>query len=112
LLASLISLSQNEPMIVVIGQFNFHPDDFEAARALAATLMQETVQEDGCIKYAFAEDLVQRSCLQLNECWRDDAALSAHFLTPHIQAFRDGLKSLRMEKRVVKRYEVSASSDL
>jgi quinol monooxygenase YgiN len=99
-------------MIIVLGQFEFHPDDFASAKLLAATLMQETVKEDGCMKYAFAADLTRPSCLQLSECWRDDAALSAHFLTAHIQAYREGLKSLRVLKRVVKRYEVGASSNL
>jgi quinol monooxygenase YgiN len=99
-------------MIVVLGQFDFHAEDFEAAKELAAVLMEATVQEDGCMKYAFAADLTHPNRLQLGECWRDDAALSGHFLTPHIKAFREGLKSLRMEGRVVKRYEVGASSDL
>jgi quinol monooxygenase YgiN len=99
-------------MIVVLGQFEFHPDDFESAKALAATLMRETVQEDGCMKYAFAADLTRPACLQLSECWRDDAALSAHFLTPHIQAYRNGLKSLRVISRVVKRHEAAEGRDL
>jgi quinol monooxygenase YgiN len=99
-------------MIIVLGKFEIHPDDFESVKALAAALMRETVKEDGCMKYAFAVDLTHPNRLQLGECWRDDAALSAHFLTPHIKAFREGLKSLRMEGRVVKRYEVGASSDL
>jgi quinol monooxygenase YgiN len=98
-------------MTIVLGEFEFHPDDFETAKLLAATLMRETVKEDGCMKYAFAEDLT-RPALQLSECWRDDAALSAHFLTAHIQAYREGLKSLRVLKRVVKRYAVTASGDL
>jgi len=99
-------------MIIVLGEFEFHPDDFPAAKLLAATLMQETVKEDGCIKYAFATDLTRPACLQLSECWRDDAALSAHFLTPHIHAYRDGLKALRVVKRVVKRHEAAEGADL
>lgn len=99
-------------MIIVLGQFEFHPDDFPSAKVLAATLMRETVKEDGCMKYAFATDLTRPDCFQLSECWRDDAALSAHFLTRHIQAYRDGLKSLRVVSRVVKRYEATASGDL
>jgi quinol monooxygenase YgiN len=99
-------------MIIVLGQFEFHPDDFESVKTLATTLMRETVNEDGCMKYAFAADLAEPNCLQLSECWRDDAALSAHFLTPHIQAYREGLKSLRVLNRVVKKYGVTGSSDL
>jgi len=99
-------------MILVLGQFDFHPEDFEAAKALAATLMEETAREDGCLKYAFAADLVQPNRLQLGELWRDDASLAAHFLTPHIQAYRDGLARLRVLKRAVQRHDVTATRDL
>jgi quinol monooxygenase YgiN len=99
-------------VIIVLGEFEFHPDDFEAAKGLAATLMRATLMEDGCMKYAFAADLTRAGCLQLSECWRDGAALSAHFLTAHILAYREGLKSLRVVKRVVKRYEAAELGDL
>jgi len=99
-------------MIIVIGQFEFHPKDFQAAKILATTLMQETVKEDGCMKYAFAADLIHPNTLQLSECWRDDAALSAHFLTAHILAYRSGLQSLRVVSRTVKRYDVTSARDL
>jgi quinol monooxygenase YgiN len=99
-------------MIVVLGQFDFHPEDFDAAKALAATLMEETAREDGCLKYAFAADLVHPNRLQLGELWRDDASLAAHFLSPHIQAYRAGLAQLRVVKRAVQRHDVTATRDL
>ena len=99
-------------MTIVLGQFEFHPDDFAAVKILAAALMQETVKEDGCMKYAFAADLMHPNRLQLSECWRDDAALSAHLLTAHIQAYREKLKSIRVVSRVVKRYAAGEERDL
>ena len=99
-------------MTIVLGQFEFHPDDFAAVKILAAALMQETVKEDGCMKYAFAADLTHPNRLQLSECWRDDAALSAHLLTAHIQAYREKLKSIRVVSRVVKRYAAGEERDL
>jgi quinol monooxygenase YgiN len=99
-------------MIIVLGQIQFHPDDFAAAKVLVAALMQETVKEDGCMKYAFAADLTHPSRLQLSECWRDDAALAAHLLTPHIHAYREKLKAIRVVSRVVKRYEATEERDL
>ena len=99
-------------MIIVLGKFEIHPDDFESVKTNAIALMQATVKEDGCMKYAFAADLAEPNCLQLSECWRDDAALSAHFLTAHIQAYRESLKSLRVLSRVVRRYDVTGSRDL
>ena len=99
-------------MIIVLGELDFHPDDFETVKALAAALTRETVKEDGCIRYAFGADLMHPNRLTLGELWRDAAALDAHLLTPHIQAYRAALKELRMERRVVQRHEVSATRDL
>jgi quinol monooxygenase YgiN len=99
-------------MTIVLGQFEFHPGDFAAVKNLAATLMQETVKEDGCMKYAFAADLAHPNRLQLSECWRDDTALSAHLLTAHIRTYRDKLKSIRVVSRVVKRYAAGEERDL
>jgi quinol monooxygenase YgiN len=99
-------------MIIVLGEIDYHPEDFETAKALAAIVMNETLKEDGCIQYAFAADLVHPNRLTLGELWRDDAALSAHLLTPHIQAFREGLKGVRVIRRVVQKHEVAATHDL
>ena len=99
-------------MIIVLGQLDFHPEDFEAAKILAAAVMTETMKEDGCMHYAFAADLVHPNRLTLSELWRDGDALSAHFLTPHIQTFRTGMARLRVLKRLVQRHEVSATQDL
>jgi quinol monooxygenase YgiN len=99
-------------MTIVLGQIEFHPADFESAKGLARTLVRETVKEDGCVKYAFAEDLSRPACFQLSECWRDSEALKAHFLTPHIAAYREGLKPLRILSRVVKKYEAAEPADL
>jgi len=99
-------------MIIVLGQFEFHPDDFAAVKGLAAALMQETVKENGCLKYAFAVDLTHPNRLQLSEYWRDDAALSTHLLSAHIQVYREKLKSIRVVSRVVKRYEAGGERDL
>ena len=101
-----------DKMIIVLGEFEFHSDDFEAVKGLATDLMQQTLKEDGCLKYAFAADLTHPNRLQLSECWRDDASLSAHLLSAHIQAYREKLKSIRVVSRAVKRYEADDGRDL
>ena len=99
-------------MIIVLGQIEFQAEDFESAKALAASLVEETMKEDGCIKYAFAEDLSRPACFQLSECWRDAAALDVHFLTPHIKIYREGLMRLKVLSRVVKKYEATELANL
>ncbi len=99
-------------MIIVLGKIEFHPDDFESVKGLAATLMRETVKEKGCLKYAFATDLTETNCLQLSECWTDEEALRAHLQTSHIKAYREALKPIRVRSRVVQKYEAGEGRDL
>ena len=99
-------------MIVILGQLDVHPDDFEEVKGCAAAMMEETLKEAGCLKYAFAEDLLEANRLQLSELWEDDACLAAHFQTAHMAIYRANLRLLRIVKRTVKKYEVDAVSDL
>ena len=43
--------------------------------------------EDGCLAYSFATDVLDPTVLHIVEKWRDEAALAAHFATPHMAAF-------------------------
>ena len=104
--------ANKESMIIIQGQFDMHSEDIESAKELARALTRETVREDGCSHYAFATDLIHPNRLQLSECWRDDTALARHLETPHIKSFRSGMGKLRVEARVVKRYEIASATDL
>jgi quinol monooxygenase YgiN len=99
-------------MLIVLGQFDLHPDDVPAAAGLMRTMAAETNQEAGCLLYAFAHDLSTANRIQLSELWQDDASLAAHFQTPHMATFRAGLSQLRVLQRTVKRYAATPSGDL
>lgn len=99
-------------MIAILGQIDVHSDDFEDLKGLAATMMAETAKEAGCLKYAFAEDLLEANRLQLSELWENEGALAAHFRSAHMAAYRAGLKFLRIQNRSVKKYEVVKILDL
>ena len=99
-------------MVVILGHIDIHPDDVERAKIAAAAVTKASVEEDGCLHYAYSVDLLDPSRLQLSECWRDQAALDAHFVASHIQSFRQAMGQLRIVKRAVKRYEVSSVGDL
>jgi quinol monooxygenase YgiN len=99
-------------MIAILGQLDVHSDDFEDVKGLAATMMAETAKEAGCLKYAFAEDLLEPNRLQLSELWKDESSLAAHFQSAHMAVYRAGLKPLRIQGRTVKKYEVAGGVDL
>ncbi len=99
-------------LIVIVGQFDLHPDDADAAAALMYVMMTETMKEQGCLHYAYSRDLSNPSRFQLSELWASDTALAAHFQTGHMATYRAGIGRLRVERRTVKRYSVTDVQDL
>jgi len=99
-------------MIVVLGQFEVHPEDAQDATNLMRTMAADTAKEPGCAHYAFAVDLCAPHRFQLSEWWHDDAALAAHFRTSHMATFRSAMAKLRVQRRVVKKFEVAGVEDL
>jgi quinol monooxygenase YgiN len=83
-------------MIVVQGYARLHPDDMAKAREVAARMVAETRCEDGCIDYAFAEDLLEPGLIRVSELYRDEAALAAHFSSPLMARFNAELAKLRV----------------
>lgn len=95
------------PQIVIVGQFDIHPEDAPAAAELMRVMMNETMKEHGCHHYAYSRDLATPHRFQLSELWEDGPALEAHFRTNHMAAYRAGMSALRVETRTVSRYEVT-----
>jgi quinol monooxygenase YgiN len=99
-------------MIVVIGQFDIDPEDAEAAAELMRVMMNETIKEQGCHHYAYSRDLSTPNRFQLSELWEGDDALAAHFRADHMAKYRAGMSTLRVQRRTVKRYDVTKAKDL
>jgi quinol monooxygenase YgiN len=99
-------------LVAVLGQFDVHQEDAQAAAGLMRTLMIETQKEEGCIHYAFAADLATPNRYQLSELWESDETLTAHGQTSHLASFRTGLAQLRIQHRTVTRYRVSDPASL
>ncbi|MDF1735996.1 MAG: putative quinol monooxygenase [Minwuia sp.] len=99
-------------MIVVSGVIRVAASSAATARQAVLEVAQATRSEDGCISYAFYADLEQEGAFRVFEEWEDDAALAAHFKTPHMAAFREKLSGLEFISREVHRYVVSESSQL
>ena len=74
--------------IVVAGTFRIAPERLAALKPHFAEMAAATAREDGCLAYAFAEDLQDPGLLRVFERWRDHAALDAHLKATHVGAFR------------------------
>ncbi len=99
-------------LIVIIGQFDIHPDDAAAAGELMRTMMNATVKEQGCHHYAYARNLETPNRFQLSELWENDESLAAHFRAEHMATYKAGMSKLRVQMRTVRRYDATNPKDL
>ena len=98
--------------VAVIGQFRMPPENMAAARPLMAKVMLATRAEDGCIEYNYAEDVLDPGLIRVFEAWRDQAALDAHFKTPHMATWRSHWPAFGVSDRRLFAYEIASERQL
>ncbi|MFM7348724.1 MAG: putative quinol monooxygenase [Erythrobacter sp.] len=81
-------------MLIVLAKAQVGAGAMEAAKAAIAAMVAASNAEEGCIEYAFTEDLLQPGTIHIVEKWRDEAALAEHFATPHMAAFGAAIAGL------------------
>ena len=96
-------------MIVIAGRVRIKPGLRAEALALAREIATRSQAEDGCLSYRFYADLDDPDTFLVFEEWRDEAALAAHFKTPHLLAFRQHLPRLLAAPPDIVKYIVSST---
>ncbi len=81
-------------MLIVLAKAQVSADALAAAKAAIADMVAASNAEDGCIAYAFTQDLGDPTVIHIVEKWQDEAALAAHFATPHMAAFGAAIAGL------------------
>ncbi|AOL94420.1 putative quinol monooxygenase [Porphyrobacter sp. LM 6] len=81
-------------MLIVLAKAQVSADGLAAAKAAIADMVVASNAEDGCIAYAFTQDLGDPTIIHIVEKWQDEAALAAHFATPHMAAFGAAIAGL------------------
>lgn len=74
-------------MLIVLAKAQVGEGAMAPAMAAIAEMVAASNAEEGCIAYAFTQDLLQPGVIHIVEKWQDEAALAAHFATPHMAAF-------------------------
>ena len=92
-------------MIVLNGTVRMPEGALADLQAAAARMVAATLLEPGCIRYAFAQDLLDRTLIHISEAWQDKAALDAHFATPHMVEWIAALGAIGMTERSLRIYE-------
>lgn len=96
-------------MIAVQGYVRLAAGEIERLRPAALAMMAATRAEPGCLEYAFAVDLGEADVLRITERWVDQAALDAHFASPHMGTFNQALAGAKVLGASVKAYEVAGA---
>lgn len=81
-------------MLIVLAKAQVGEGAMEAAKAAIADMVAASNAEEGCIAYAFTQDVLQPGVLHIVEKWKDETALAAHFATPHMAAFGAAIAGL------------------
>lgn len=74
--------------VIVAGTVRVPPQNIDRFRPHMETMLAKSRAEDGCIAYSYAVDVEDPGLIRVFEEWRDEAALQAHFATPHLAEWR------------------------
>ena len=95
------ALSMSE-QVLIMGWFDIDPAKRDAALELFKRMNKGSIEEPGCVRYAFSADLDDPNRFHLYECWADEAALETHFEAALLQEFRRLLPDLLVERSVTR----------
>jgi quinol monooxygenase YgiN len=98
--------------LVIAGTVRVPPDNLAGLKPHMATMLAATRAEDGCLVYAYAEDVAEPGLIRIFEAWRDQAALDAHLQSAHMAAWRAAGAQFGVSDRSLKLYEVAAERPL
>jgi quinol monooxygenase YgiN len=92
-------------MIVLNGTVRMPEGGFADFQDAVRVMVAATLQEPGCIRYAFGQDMLDRNLIHITEAWQDQAALDAHFATPHMDVWKAALGRIGMTDRNLRVYQ-------
>jgi len=94
--------------LVIAGTIRVPPERLDAFRPHMLAMLGASRAEDGCLEYSYAEDVAEPGLIRVFEAWRDQAALDAHFQTPHLAAWRAAWPEFGVSDRRLIAYEVAS----
>jgi quinol monooxygenase YgiN len=92
--------------LLIVGTVRLPPENLAEARVVMAAMIAASRAENGCIDYAYAEDVADPGLIRVSETWRDREVLARHFATPHLAEWRAAWPRLGISDRKLVLYEV------
>ena len=82
-----------------MGTVRLPPEKLENAKPHMLAMVDASRAEEGCLIYAYAQDVFDPGLIHVVEQWRDREALKLHFRTPHMMAWRAAWPTLGITDR-------------
>lgn len=80
-------------MIVVNARIEATPETVAALKEAILAMQSATLKEQGCEDYTFSVELANPGAIRITERWTTQAALQAHFATPHMATFQAAMQA-------------------
>jgi quinol monooxygenase YgiN len=93
-------------VLLIVGTIRLPPANLSAARPVMRRMVETSRAEDGCLDYAYAEDVLDPGLIHVRELWRDQRALDRHFGSEHLGIWRGHWADLGIGARDLRLYEV------
>ncbi len=93
-------------MLIITGTFRVPIDSIDRARPAMTTMLQASRAEEGCLLYAYSQDLLDPGLFYVNERWTDAESLQAHSQAAHMAAWRGVWAELGIGERDLRLHEV------
>jgi quinol monooxygenase YgiN len=98
--------------VIVAGTVRVPPANIARIKPAMDRMLAASRAEDGCIAYSYAVDVQDPGLVRIFEVWRDQAALEAHFRTPHMAEWRSAGAGLELSDRKLFLYQIASERPL
>jgi quinol monooxygenase YgiN len=98
--------------VLIAGTVRVPPQNLERFRPHMERMLAASRAEDGCLTYSYAVDVADPGLIRVFEAWRDQAAIDAHFQTPHMAEWRAAWPQFGVSDRNLSLYEVASERRL
>lgn len=98
--------------LLIAGTVRVPAENLAAFKPHMLAMLTASRAEDGCQEYSYAEDVAEPGLIRVYEAWRDQAALDAHFQTPHMAVWRSHWPAFGVSDRRLFLYEVASERQL
>jgi quinol monooxygenase YgiN len=98
--------------LIIAGTVRVPLESLAVLRPHQLAMLAASRAEDGCITYSYGEDVAEPGLIRVFEVWRDQAAIDAHFKTPHMAAWRAACAEHGVSDRKLFAYETASERAL